>query len=390
MRAVRAPTVTDPFSQPPLLPGVRERRWASTQWVGRRIAVLGAIWMLSPPAAAAHPAPFSYLDIRVSTNRLSGTVVLHDIDVARTLGIPEPRTLSDPAVVSTHLDGIVALVTTRVAIEADGTPITWVIDGVQPVAGQDAVGVAWHAVLSRPAGHLGIGARLFPEDASHQTFVTVYENDAVRWQEVLNRERVSADYYTGSRQGVMAVLRRFVASGIHHIAIGPDHILFLVGLLLPGGRLGRLLAIVTAFTVGHSVTLGLATLSILTPPSHVVEPLIALSIVFVGADNLLVGSRERDVRVWVALLFGLVHGFGFASVLRDTGLPSGALGVSLLAFNLGVEIGQAVIVVIVAAALGLLRRRLPSMAGHVATAGSVVVVLAGAYWFVERVLEGRG
>ena len=220
--------------------------------------------------------------------------------------------------------------------------------------------------------------------------MTVYEGDAVRWQEVLNLERVSSDYYTGTRQGAVAVMRRYVASGIHHIAIGPDHILFLVGLLLPGGRLWRLLGIVTAFTIGHSVTLGLATLSVVSPPSHVVEPLIALSIVFVGADNLLVGTRERDVRVWVALLFGLVHGFGFASVLRDTGLPSGALGVSLFAFNLGVEIGQAAIVVIVASALGLLRRRLPPVAARVATAGSVLVLVAGAYWFVERVLQGRG
>lgn len=365
-------------------------RWWSLPWLWRQCASAVAAWVLAGVVAVAHPAPFSYLDIRVEPDRLAGTLVLHDIDVARALGLPDPTALADPEVVAAHLDGIVTLVTTRVAIEVDGAPITWVIDEVRPVAGQDAVGLAWHVPLGRPAGHLGIGARLFPEDASHQTFVSVYEGQLVRWQEVLSGERVSADYYTGSRQGVMAVLRRFVASGVHHIAIGPDHVLFLIGLLLPGGRLRRLLGIVTAFTVGHSITLCLATLAILSPPTHVVEPLIALSIVFVGADNLLVGGRERDVRVWVALLFGLVHGFGFASVLRDTGLPSGALGVSLFAFNLGVEIGQAVIVVIVAAALGLLRRRLPRTAGRVATGGSIVVLLAGTYWFVERVLQGRG
>jgi hypothetical protein len=120
-----------------------------------------------------------------------------------------------------------------------------------------------------------------------------------------------------------------------------------------------------------------------------VEPLIALSIVFVGADNIFVGSRDRDVRAWVALVFGLVHGFGFASVLRDTGLPSTALGVSLFAFNLGVEIGQAIIVLIAALALGLVRRHRPAWSGWVATVGSALVMLAGAYWFVERVLQGR-
>lgn len=340
--------------------------------------------------AGAHPAPFSYLDVRVAADGLSGTLVLHDIDVARTLGIADPASLAEPAVVSANLNGLITLMTTRVAIEVDGVPITWVVDRAEPVAGQDAVGLAWHAGLANPAGHLAIGARLFPEDATHQTFVTVYEGDRVAWQEVLNRDRASADYYTGSRQGTLAVGRRFVASGIHHIAIGPDHILFLVGLLLPGGRIRRLLGIVTAFTVGHSITLGLATLDIVSPPARVVEPVIALSIVFVGADNLMVGTRGRDVRVWVALIFGLVHGFGFASVLRDVGLPAGALGVSLLAFNIGVEIGQAAIVVVVASALTWLRRRRPGLATIVATAGSALVLVAGAYWFVERVLPARG
>jgi len=366
--------------------GRRLQEGVGLRWLGMAVV---AAWVLLPSWGLAHPAPFSYIDITVAPDRLSGTVVLHAVDVAAALGLPDPAALGRQDVVSAQADAIVSLVTTRVAIETDGRPITWVIDTIRPMAGQDAVGIAWHAATTRPAGHLAVGARLFPEDTAHQTFVTVYEGGRVTWQEVLNRDRVRAEHYTGSRQGMVAVLRRFTASGIHHIAIGPDHILFLVGLLLPGGRMRRLLGIVTAFTIGHSVTLVLATLSIVTPPSHLVEPLIALSIVFVGADNLFVGTRARDVRIWVALLFGLVHGFGFASVLRDTGLPSTALGVSLLAFNLGVEIGQAGIVVVVASALGLLRRRLPAVAARVTTVGSVVVLLAGVYWFVERILQGR-
>ena len=352
------------------------------------MAAMATGW--APAPAVAHPAPFSYLDVRIGADRLSGRLVLHDLDVARTLGIADPASLALPDVVTANLAGLVTLVTTRVAIEVDGTPITWVVERAEPVIGQDAVAVIWHASLASAPGHLAIGARLFPEDPVHQTFVTVYEGDQVRWQEVLNANRVSGDYFTGARQGVMAVTRRYVASGIHHIAIGPDHILFVIGLLLPGGTIRRLLAVVTAFTIGHSLTLGLATLGILSPPAHVVEPLIALSIVYVGADNLLVGTRGRDVRFWVALLFGLVHGFGFASVLRDTGLAAGALGVSLLAFNVGVEIGQAAIVVVAATALGVLRRRAPAAAAVVATAGSAVVMLAGAYWFIERVVQGRG
>jgi hydrogenase/urease accessory protein HupE len=180
---------------------------------------------------------------------------------------------------------------------------------------------------------------------------------------------------------VMAV---FIPSGIHHIMIGPDHILFLVGLLLLGGSWVALVKIVTAFTVGHSITLSLAALNIVTPPERIIEPAIALSIVFVGADNLVRGSG-RDLRAWVALVFGLVHGFGFANVLREFGLPQQALGWSLFSFNLGVEIGQLAIVLVVATALALIRRRSDVMGQRVAWAGSVVVILAGTYWFVERV-----
>ena len=354
------------------------------------LIALGVIVLLGPRPVHAHPAPFSYLDIHVEAEGLRGRVVLHAIDVAHELGLIDPATLSSRDVLDEHLDAILSLVTTRVAIETDGQPVTWTFDGVEPVSGQDSVAVAWHAAVGRPTGHVAVAARLFPYDPIHQTFVTVYEGQTVAWQDVLGRGHDRTDHYTGTRQGRLAVVKRFVASGVHHIAIGPDHILFIIGLLLPGGTLRRLLAIVTAFTLGHSVTLALATLSIVDPPGHIVEPLIALSIVFVGADQLFVGSRGRDVRVWVALVFGLVHGFGFASVLRDTGLPSGALGLSLLAFNLGVEVGQAAIVVVVATALNALRRRNARVGALVATAGAWVVLLAGTWWFVERVSQGRG
>jgi hypothetical protein len=109
-----------------------------------------------------------------------------------------------------------------------------------------------------------------------------------------------------------------------------------------------------------------------------------LSIVFVGADNLVRGAG-RDVRAWVALVFGLVHGFGFANVLREFGLPREALGWSLFSFNLGVEIGQIAIVAVVASALAFIRRRNDALGYRVAYAGSIIVIAAGAYWFVERV-----
>src|SRR3989454_11278121 len=165
-----------------------------------------------------------------------------------------------------------------------------------------------------------------------------------------------AEYFAGARQGIFAVIRKFVPAGIHHILIGPDHLLFLVGLLLLGGSIRRLAMVVTSFTIAHSVTLSLAALNIVTPPARIIEPAIALSIVYVGADNLLVRDG-RDVRAWIAFAFGFIHGFGFANVLREMDLPPRALGWSLFSFNLGVEIGQLIVVVAVASVLSALRSR---------------------------------
>src|SRR6185503_11468236 len=161
---------------------------------------------------------------------------------------------------------------------------------------------------------------------------------------------------SGSPAGAFAVLRAYVEQGVHHILIGPDHILFVIGLLLPGGGMVRLLKVVTAFTLAHSVTLALAALGVVNPPARLVEPLIALSIVWIGVENLRRAMRARpdaaplggDRRAAIAFGFGLVHGFGFAGVLAQFGLPKFALGWSLVGFNLGVEIGQAAIVLAVA------------------------------------------
>ena len=333
----------------------------------------------------AHPAPFSYLDAHVTADSLTGRLVMHDLDVAYELKIDPPGQLADPAFAERQSGAVAALLQSRLAFFSDGRALPWTLTALRPVAGQDAVEMLWHAPAGGTTGKLTIAAHLFPYDPNHQTFINVYEDDRLVRQEILNASRTSVDFFTGTRQGLLAVFTTFTASGIHHIAIGPDHILFIIGLLLLGGSIPRLLAIVTAFTLGHSVTLALATLQIVDPPARLIEPAIALSIVYVGADNLLTGTKGRDVRAWVALVFGLVHGFGFASVLRETGLPDHALGVSLFSFNLGVEIGQAMIVVVVATALSLVRQRDAVLAGRIATAGSVGVMIAGAYWFVERV-----
>ncbi|MCA1827712.1 MAG: HupE/UreJ family protein [Myxococcales bacterium] len=174
---------------------------------------------------------------------------------------------------------------------------------------------------------------------------------------------------------------RFLRLGIEHIFTGYDHIAFLIGLLLLGGRLGELVKIVTAFTVAHSITLALAALNVFAPSPRVVEPLIAASIVFIGVENLW-ALRKRAAekalrhRWMVTLGFGLVHGFGFASVLRGLDLPRNVLATGLVSFNLGVEVGQVCIVVI---ALPLVRRL-----HRFAAPLSAIVAVLGAFWLVQR------
>jgi len=225
---------------------------------------------------------------------------------------------------------------------------------------------------------------MFPYDPNHQTFVNVYENDSLTFQMILDRAHTRFEYFAGSRQGVWAVVKKFIPAGIHHILIGPDHLLFLVGLLLLGGSIRRLMLVVTSFTIAHSITLSLAALNLFSPPARLIEPAIALSIVYVGADNLLV-RNGRDMRAWIALAFGFIHGFGFANVLREMDLPDRALGWSLFSFNFGVEIGQLIVVLTVATAFAALRSRSERAGRQLAFAGSIVVIVAGAFWFIQRV-----
>jgi hypothetical protein len=350
--------------------------------------VLGAL-LFSAGSAAGHPAPFSYLDLHVRDSGLDGSLTLHVIDVAHDLAIAKPGDLLDAAVAERERPRIIALVNNRLSIRRDGAELRLEWRGIEAAPERDAVRLTFRA--GGPVrGSLVLRAHLFPYDPVHQTFVNVYEEGSLRQQAVLAGRDAGHTYYRGTTRGALAVAATFVPAGIHHILIGPDHVLFLVGLLLLGGGGWALVRIVTAFTLGHSITLSLAALDLVSPPAALVEPAIALSIVFVGADNLLVGTSGRDVRAWIALAFGLVHGFGFAYVLREFGLPAEALAWSLFSFNLGVEVGQLIVVLAVAGALELVRRRSQAVAQRLAFAGSIGVIAAGGYWFVQRVFFAGG
>ena len=349
--------------------------------VFRKVLIGLAVVICGVSAASAHPAPFSYLDVVFKDGGIEGTLVVHVIDVAHELGVP-PEKVMEPGFAEANQKRIEEILAARLYLQGDRR-LSFEWQGIELMREEQAVRLRYR-IKDVSVGALTIDTNLFPYDPLHQTFINVYDEGQLRQQVIFNADTNAHVYYRGTTQGAVEVMKTFIPSGTHHILIGPDHILFLIGLLLLGGSWGALVRIVTAFTIGHSITLSLAALDLVTPPPSIIEPAIALSIVFVGADNLVRGDG-RDLRAWVALVFGLVHGFGFANVLREFGLPREALGWSLFSFNFGVEIGQLMVVLLVSSLLAAIRRRDQLLGSRVAFAGSIVVIAAGTYWFVQRV-----
>ena len=333
----------------------------------------------------AHPVPFSYLDLRLDSGRIEGTLVAHIIDLAHDLEVAAPESLLDPGVAESKKNLVAELIRSRLSIFADGEPIELDLLSVEPLPDRQALKFELRVKAEHRPSLFTIKCNLFPYDPQHQTFLNVYDGGMLVNQAILTHDHQTFDYHTGVPQGRISVVKRFVTAGVYHIFTGPDHVLFIIGLLLMGGSLPRLLSIVTAFTVAHSVTLSLAALNVINPSPRLIEPAIALSIVYVGIDNLMVGESGRDMRAWIAFFFGFVHGFGFAGVLREFGLPREALGWSLFSFNFGVEIGQACIVVVVAYLLALLRNRSQALSRRILVFGSAGMIIAGSYWFIQRV-----
>jgi hydrogenase/urease accessory protein HupE len=182
-----------------------------------------------------------------------------------------------------------------------------------------------------------------------------------------------------------ATFRGFLKLGVEHIWTGYDHLLFLFALLVVCRTFRASVAIISCFTLAHSITLGLATFDLVNLPAALVEPVIAASIVYVGVENLLRRGEEPRGRWLLTFAFGLIHGFGFAGVLRDLGLgeASGGIAVPLLAFNLGVELGQIAIAVVVLPLVWRARRN-EKFVRRAVPALSAAVALAGLYWLLER------
>jgi hypothetical protein len=211
----------------------------------------------------------------------------------------------------------------------------------------------------------------------HQTIATISHQEG-RDQFVFQK---GVTYQVRARPSLADQAVQFVGLGVQHILIGYDHVAFLVALLLAGGGWKSVLGIITSFTLAHSITLSLASLDVMTLPPRLAEAGIALSVAYVALENLLSPAPRR--RWVVSFLFGLVHGFGFAGVLRDMALPRAGLLWSLLCFNVGVEVGQLLVVSALLPLLWVLRRSTVYRA--VVRAGSLAILVVGVLWLYQRV-----
>ena len=187
-----------------------------------------------------------------------------------------------------------------------------------------------------------------------------------------------------ARQSTLEVIISYIEIGFEHIVPkGLDHILFILGLFLLSTHWRPLLLQVTMFTVAHTITLGLAMNNIVELPANVVEPLIALSIAYVGVENLLAKELHKS-RLLLVFLFGLLHGLGFASVLTDFGMPKNDFATALISFNVGVELGQIAVISIAFILLGFWFKNKDKYRKFIVIPGSTFVSIIGIYWFLER------
>jgi hypothetical protein len=344
--------------------------------------------LLLARTAAAHVIGVSLGDYSPDGGRVRAVLTMRADDAI--LAVPGLDADGDGVVSPSELDraapALKAAFVDALVVEADGARCPGSLDA----AGEDPPDgiriTARYACAGEPARlrlRFGFLERM-PSDHRHLATVHLPRGD-VDALAVLSRAELEVDLGAGPSRGFASFLR----SGVEHILTGADHLAFLAALLLGGTlvadrrtRVGALVAMLTAFTVGHSVSLAVATVGGFAPSARLVEPAVALSVAYVGAENLF--TRSVRHRWMLTLPFGFVHGFAFAGGLLPLGLPRAQLPVALLGFNLGVEAGQLLVLALLLPLLVLLRSR--AWYAVAAKVASAAVCLAGVVWFVQRAL----
>ena len=348
-----------------------------------RVIVVVGLAALVPAAAAAHPANVAYARITLAERavEIALSANLFELDLVLTLD----RNLDgrvDAGELEDRRADVVRYLRGKIGVASGGAELP--MDAVALGIGRGGDGRAvLEATLAFRSGHplrdLAIRCEPLTELGTDHSTLARIDRGAASREFVFRPGAV----YEETPPAALGQALQFLKLGIVHIFIGYDHIAFLLGLLVTGGSMLGIVKVVTAFTLAHSITLTLAGLELVNVNPTVVEAGIALSIVYVAAENLF--TERRDGRWLVSFFFGLVHGFGFAAVLRELALPSSALAASLVSFNVGVEIAQiAIVAAVVPLLYGVRRTRL-----HVplTSTASIVILSLGLFWLYQRVLS---
>ncbi|MDQ3034034.1 MAG: HupE/UreJ family protein [Myxococcota bacterium] len=347
---------------------------------------------LASSRVAAHLGSTKYLHVDATAEGARVIADIDPIDVAYELELDEAA--AAPHALLARASEIRAWAVRSFVVRSDSGPCDArasapelvSIDGA--MRSHEAIRVTLDYTCSAPRTHLVLhDGSVFGGDPQHEAIVRVGERATI-----LRAGRQDAPI--GDAPAAGATVAAFFALGAIHLVTGYDHVLFLLSLLLCAGlvaaRIGTRAAmrdialVVTGFTVGHSVTLIAAALDVVTVPSRIVESAIAASIVAVAVWNL-IRPDARAALPWVAVAFGLVHGFGFSSVLRELVLPTGERIAALLAFNVGIEVAQLAIVALTLPLLAWAARR-AWYERAVVRGGSIAIALIGLGWFLERAL----
>ncbi|MDP6567756.1 MAG: HupE/UreJ family protein [Alphaproteobacteria bacterium] len=363
---------------------VRRRAVFSRRFIAFGAGLLVLFWQAG---AVAHKTNLSRARVVVAHDRVDYQLTLSAHDVAVALGIetdlvaPVPRSAFEAKrqQLAAYLDGRLRLVADGQACRARPPDLDF-----KDLPGDLVIGLAF--VCPAPVARLRIGYLLFFDlDAGHRGIGRI-DAGPVSQEFLFDAEITELEFSVRAPDGRagFGVALRILGFGVEHILSGIDHLLFLITLLVVSSRFLELVKIVTAFTISHSLTLGLAWFGVLSLPGRLVESLIALSVAYVAAENI---WRRRFAGRWLlAFGFGLVHGLGFYGVLRA--LDTGGAGVvtTLLAFNLGVEAGQLAVVAAVFPVLVLLQRR--SWYQPAMRTGSAMILAIAGFWFIQRLLVG--
>src|SRR5579863_3120679 len=269
-------------------------------------------------------------------------------------------------------------------VTADGKPCPGTLDRAWVLEGDGGAVFQVRYVCTEVPGQLTLALPLLDQLAPNHRHLARLFRAGQAQMKVLDRAHATWTLDgAGSASSALGMAWSMLKLGIEHILTGADHLVFLFGLILVGGRLRSLIGVVSAFTLAHSITLALAALSIFTPSPRLVEPAIALSIAYVGIENLFVHDASKRWRI--TFPFGLIHGFGFAGALREIALPRAQVPVALVSFNLGVEIGQ-LAVLAVALPLTAAARNASWFGDRGVRTLSIAIAVGGGVLFVARLV----